>query len=482
MAKTATLAVRIIGDSTGATKAIAEVEGSVAGLEASTASSGRKMAGVWGAVTAAIVGSAKAASDLEQAAGAVEQIFGEMAPQVMDWAEGMAEYGLSTAQAAQAAAVLGAQLTNLGIPLETSAQLTADLIALGADMAAVFGGTVPQAVGALGAALRGEFDTLERYGISLTAATVEAEAMRLASEGLAFASEQQAKAVATLSLIQQQSTEIVGAAAEESDTLAASMGQLRAQVTNLAAEIGGVLNVVLGPLIGLLGDVIGRVSNLIAESELLTGVTNVLSSAMDRLANLLNATLVPILERARQTMDSLARLIDTYVMPIVDALSNAFDALADAIGTVVGWVQEAIDWFNSLIGTIHEAIDALTFWNDTYQASTSLSAPMPTAAPAALGAAPAALAAAPVTINVQAGIGDPHSIAREIRRVLRQDDARMGRVRAVEPKGSTGGGLPGPPGRPAGPAGATGPAGPQGQTGPAGADSIPRRRDMGGHL
>jgi hypothetical protein len=381
---------------------------------------------VWGAVAAGAVAAAKAASDLEQATGAVGQVFGEQAPQIMAWAEGMAQYGLSTAQAAQAAAVLGAQLANAGIPMEATAQLTEQLIMLGADMAAVFGGTVPQAVGALGAALRGEYDSLERYGITLTADAVAAEAAALSAQGLTFASEQQAKVVATLALIQQQATAITGAAAEEQDTLAASTQQLKAQITNLAAELGGVLSPVLAGVIGATADLIGAFTTAISESGILTSAANVLATAFNAVWSIVEPVLVPALEALQSIMDRLANFLDAYVIPVLDRLAEAFQRVADAISVVIGWVQDAIGWFESLIGTIHEAIDALTFWNDTYQASTTAAIATTAAQPRAGGALPAP-AAAGTTINIQMGVGDPHAVAREIRRVLRLDAARMGR-------------------------------------------------------
>ena len=98
--KTATLVVKIIGDSTGATAAISSVESATASVTGITAKGGAKMAGVWTGVAAAITASAKAASNLEQATGAVTAIFGDQADEIMTWAESMEQYGLSTSQAA----------------------------------------------------------------------------------------------------------------------------------------------------------------------------------------------------------------------------------------------------------------------------------------------------------------------------------------------------------------------------------------------
>src|SRR4029077_17622360 len=52
---------------------------------------------------------------------------------------------------------------------------TDDLINLGADLAATYGGTTSEAVSALSALLRGERDPIERYGVSLKQADVDAQ-------------------------------------------------------------------------------------------------------------------------------------------------------------------------------------------------------------------------------------------------------------------------------------------------------------------
>lgn len=398
---TAILAVKIIGDSKDAQKALADLNGSVAAADASTQAAGRSMAGVWTAVAGAALGAVRAASDLEQSMGAVNHVFEDGADEIMVWAESMADYGLSTAQAAQAAAVLGAQLTNLGIPAEHVATVTTELVELGADLAAVFGGSTAQAVGALGAAMRGEFDTLERYGITLTADKVAAEAMALAQQGVTFASEEQAKAVATLSLIQQQATAVQGAAAAEANTLASSTQQLKAEITNLAAEVGGYLTPILSTLIGVLADVIGRISTTISESEVLQAAFSLLAEVGEILAGVLET-----------------------LQPVLDAIASALDTVAGALATVIGWVESAIDAFERFIDTIHEALDALTFWNDTYDPNALDAPPVAMSARAGVGQH----APAPVTFNITTGVGDPHAIAREIRKILRRDEQRLGRV------------------------------------------------------
>lgn len=426
---TALLAVKIIGDSSGATQALSAVETATGRTAGVTTSAGRDMTGVWTAVAAAMTGCAKAASDLEQATGAVTQIFGEQAPEMMAFAESMQAYGLSTAQAAQMSAVMGAQLKNLGIPMEHVAELTQALIMLGADLAAVMGGTVPQACAALGAALRGEFDTLEQYGITINAAAVEAEALALAESGVTFASESQAKAVATLSLIWEQTTDVQGAAAEETDTLAASMGALRAAVTNLAAQIGGALIPILVPLIQTITDVIVKVSTWIEESELLQIILDAVSVATEFFSSVLDA-LRPLLQVIADLVGALGDILARVLQPALDAIARALDIVSNALDTIIGWVEKAIDAFERFIDVVHEAIDSLTFWNDKYESSappTAFAMPPQRVSRSRVTRAPSSGAAAGGGgVTVYTMFGDPHSIAREIRRLLREDAARLG--------------------------------------------------------
>jgi hypothetical protein len=284
-------------------------------------------------------------------------------------------------------------------------------------------------VQAMGAAMRGEYDSLERFGIALTADAVAQEMARLASEGLTFASEAQAKAVATLSLIQQQATAILGEGEEQTVTMTSAMGHLRASVQNLAAEIGGPLMAVLGPLIETFADVIDKLIVAIEESELLQAVFDLLAGAAEAVKEVLDA-LAPIIQTVSDVLHDLWAIIDGPVLAVLEALGTALDVIADALSTVIGWVEGAIDAFQRFIDIVHEAVDALTFWNDTYQAS----APVP--AVAGHGMIPHTRATEPagrgtVNITVQMGVGDPHAVAREIRKILSRDAARLGRPRIV---------------------------------------------------
>jgi hypothetical protein len=240
--KTAILSVRVVTDAKqgteGMEKAARGVERFQAGLDRLTVPA----AAAGAAVVALGKRALDSASALEQSTGGVEAVFKAHADQVKALAADAAvNVGLATSEYQQFATIIGSQLKNAGVPMEQLAGQTNDLITLGADLAARYGGEVKDGVEALSAALKGEYDILDNYGISVNAAGVEAEKAAMGLDGLTGAADANATAQATLALIMRQTTDAQGAFASESDTAAGSMAIARAQWENASATLGNVL-------------------------------------------------------------------------------------------------------------------------------------------------------------------------------------------------------------------------------------------------
>jgi hypothetical protein len=182
------------------------------------------------------------ASNLEQSLGAVEAQFKDQADVIVDYSKtANTAVGLSRATYQQYAVVMGAQLKNLGIRQDAVSGQTIDLIELGADLAAQFGGPTSQAVEALSSLLRGERDPIERYGVSLKQADINA---RLAANGMAELTgeaEKQATIQATLELLWEQTADAQGTFAKEADTYAGKQQRLLAQLADAQTDFGNTL-------------------------------------------------------------------------------------------------------------------------------------------------------------------------------------------------------------------------------------------------
>lgn len=193
------------------------------------------------------------ASDVQQAYGALESVYGKNARQVKKWAEGAANsVGLAKAEYANLSALVGSQLQGMGVAADDSAKRSKSLIKMGADLAATYGGSVREAVEAVSSTLKGETDPIERYGVSIKQSDISA---RLAADGLdklEGSAKKQATAQTVLKMLTEQTSKAQGAFSRESDTLAGKQERLKATFENVKATIGEKLLPVATKLSGWL--------------------------------------------------------------------------------------------------------------------------------------------------------------------------------------------------------------------------------------
>lgn len=199
--------------------------------------------------------SIQSASKVEQSFGALESVYGKNAKQVKRWADGAADsVGLAKSEYADLSALVGSQLQGMGTASDKAAAKSNDLIKMGADLAATYGGSVKDAVAAVSSTLKGETDPIERYGVSIKASDVSARKLAMGLDGLTGKADKQATAQATLALLTEQTTKAQGAFGRESDTLAGKQERLRAKFENIKASIGEKLLPVATKLFGFLLD------------------------------------------------------------------------------------------------------------------------------------------------------------------------------------------------------------------------------------
>ena len=180
-----------------------------------------------------------AASDLEQSVGGSRAVFGDWANIIDDAATGAAaSMGLSENAARQLTSQIGGLLKGFGFTQEEAANTSVALAQLGADLAATFGGSPEEAVNALGAALRGEFDPLERFGISLNQTQINLRAVEMGLADSTSNVDQNARAQAALAIIAERSADAQGQFARETDTAAGKAAIARAEFENARAEMG----------------------------------------------------------------------------------------------------------------------------------------------------------------------------------------------------------------------------------------------------
>ncbi len=359
---------------------------------------------VAGAATAAFgVKAVKSASELEQSVGAVDAIFKQNAGQVHAWAKGAAsDVGLARNEYNELASVLGAQLKNGGTALDELGGKTNELVGVGADLAAQFGGSTREAVEALSSALKGERDPIERYGVSLNQAKIDAEAAALGFEKVGGTLSTEATQAATLSLIMKQTSDAHGAFARESNTLAGQTQRLKANLENLSASAGTVLLPVLTRLVTWANDRV--VPALERFGNGLRGVWDVLANGdfTGRLREAFgweeDSAAVDFLFNLR---DRGIELADTFTTRVVPALQDLAAVIRDDVAPMLRTFGE---WIIEHKGEIATAAAAVAGFAAGFGAVLKIQAAIATihAIRAAIVALNAAMLANPVALTVAA--------------------------------------------------------------------------------
>lgn len=190
-------------------------------------------------VTGFIGDSITAASDLGESMNAVNKIFGDSQKKIIEWGDKTANsFGLSQREFNQLVVPLGAGLKNAGLDMDTVASKSILLTERAADMASVFNTDVGTALEAIQAGLRGEADPLEKFGVGLSAAKVEAHALAMTGKDVAKSLTEQELALARVDLIMQQSASTQGDFASTSGELANATRIQQAKMEELQATIG----------------------------------------------------------------------------------------------------------------------------------------------------------------------------------------------------------------------------------------------------
>lgn len=304
-------------------------------------------------------GAVQAASRSEQAMGALDAVFGRNASKVRQWADDAADsLGLARSEYGELATVIGSQLRNAGLPLDQVTNKTRDLIATGADLAAMYGGTTRQAVEALSSALKGETDPIERYGATITAAAVSAEMAAQGLDGLTGKAAAQAKAQATLALITKQTALAQGAAAREYDSAAASSQRLSAQFENMQADLGKALLPLMVRLGNALADAAKWASNNTRTVQILAGVFGGLAVAVLAVNAALKAYAAATVVANAATALGAKFALGTRIQLVALAVAEKAAAVASKAYAAAQWLVNAALTANP-IGLIIVAIVAL---------------------------------------------------------------------------------------------------------------------------
>ena len=306
--------------------------------------------------TAAVVGAAakgiRSASRLQQNLGAMGSVFKGSGAQMERWAtQAAGAVGLAKSEYAGLATVLGAQLKNMGVAQQQLGTQTNSLITLGADLAAQFGGSTADAVGALSSLLRGERDPIERYGVSINEAAIKAKLAEMGLASLTGEAAKNAKLQATLALLTQQTADAQGAFSRESTTLAGAQQRLAAGTENLFATFGTALLPAITAVTAAAGTLINRIQGSDWFASMTASITGASNAFADFVFGIING----------QSKLDFGALFDRLLPAVIAGIQNAAawisgGGLAALLSSLTAGRAALLDGAVQLFGAIAAAL------------------------------------------------------------------------------------------------------------------------------
>lgn len=302
-------------------------------------------------ITSFLKDSVKAASDLDESLNAVSVSYGTATQGIVSLGETAANrLGLSSVQFNAIATQFSGFAGNIAGPGGDVVGFIDELTTRGADFASVFNLDVNDALALFQSGLAGETEPLRKYGIDLSAATVEsfayANGIAAAGEPLTEAQKQQARYGALL----EQTNKTQGDFQNTSDGLANAQRILAANFENVKAEVGGplvgafanlttALIPVVQELAPVLVDVMGQLAPVIAD---LAGQLPGLLMSLMPLLPVLGDLAIVFLDLVSQLLPVFVDLFMLLLPIITDLVPIIASFISDAMAILVPIIMELV--------------------------------------------------------------------------------------------------------------------------------------------
>jgi hypothetical protein len=189
------------------------------------------------------------ARDLERNLFSVNTIFGDLAPRMIRFSKEAENIGLSQKDAAKAVTFLGSVLKQSGFEMEDVVTESEKLVSLGVDLAATYGYDVQEALLGMTALFRGEYDPIEKFGVAMKQAEINAELQARGLHKLTGAALRNAEQTIRMELLYERAADASGAFTAQTGNLFVEQKKLSAQFENMQATVGTALLPAMGELV-----------------------------------------------------------------------------------------------------------------------------------------------------------------------------------------------------------------------------------------
>lgn len=331
------------------TTSLKSLKGAAAGAAASFAAVG---------TTSFVKDTITAARDLERNMVGLDNVFGALTPKMRNFSKDAEAIGLSQVEASRASTFLGSVLKQSGFDMNTVAVETENLVGLAADLSATYGYDLSEALTGMTALFRGEYDPIEKFGVAMKQAEVNALLAARGQSKLTGATLRQAQAQARLDILYQRSQDAQGAYAEQSGSLFVVQTQLKAAFENLKATLGEQLTT---PLASLLSNFVPLMDKMQATlvplfdnfGKVLQGLGPtiaskadnllVLTEALNPLISLLTDLIAPLLYPLADVFMLISSVVKPLI-PVISFLAKVFHAILAPAITFIMFLFKLLVW------------------------------------------------------------------------------------------------------------------------------------------
>lgn len=182
-------------------------------------------------------------------------VFGSETKAMSQWLDELdSRVNMNRADVETFASTLYRMCGNLGLAKDEALDMTKSMTELSTDLQAFTGDA--NSVEALASALRGEYDSIQNYGVAISASTVEAKALAM---GLDKASESSLM-LARRAVLMEQCADIFGYAEGSAKTLSGQIGQLQENFRKLGNAIGSMFAPLLQAVLPTLNAIVSAVT------------------------------------------------------------------------------------------------------------------------------------------------------------------------------------------------------------------------------
>ena len=272
------------------------------------------MAGTVGVASAKMI---ELASDSEESANAFGVTFREASDELNSFVDEFStKAGFTTAELQELLSFTGGVVKGMGASSEASAEFSKEVAKLSGDIGSLRNRDPEQVLRAITSALTGEREQLKGLGVVLKQVDVDQRALTMTNKNAVSELTSMEKAQATLTLIQEASSDAIGDLDRTSDGFANTQRRLKAELRETATQMGEALMPTVNELLPVISDLAEKVLPVLVE-KFENGV-----KAVKEFSDQFGDQIMERLKRSFQMFKDISTIFAEVISRIFEFISN----------------------------------------------------------------------------------------------------------------------------------------------------------------